>query len=75
MATSTFTQLPSSAFASTETLRIIRDGQPRTAKCDPVWSRGTAGKQKDLGSIPLRLSFLFKSCDLWTLSYDFVPHN
>ena len=30
---------------------------------------------KDLGSIPLRLSFLFKSCGLWTLSCDFVPHN
>ena len=29
----------------------------------------------DLGSIPLRLSFLFKSCGLWTLSCDFVPHN
>ena len=29
------------------------------------------GKQpKDLGSIPLRLSFLFESSDLWTLSCD-----
>ena len=28
------------------------------------------GKQ-DLGSIPLRLSFLFKSCGLWILSFDF----
>ena len=37
--------------------------------------RRYAGKRKDLGSIPLRLSFLFKSCDLWTLSSDFVPHN
>ena len=34
-----------------------------------------AGKQTDLGSNPLRLSFLFKSCGLWTLSCDFVPHN
>ena len=33
------------------------------------------GKQKVLGSIPLRLSFFFKSCGLWTLSCDFVPHN
>ena len=33
------------------------------------------GKRKNLGSIPLRLSFLFKSCGLWTLSCDFVPHN
>ena len=31
--------------------------------------------QKDLGSNPLRLFFLFTSCGLWTLSYDFVPHN
>ena len=34
-----------------------------------------AGKQRDLGSNPLRLSFHFKSCGLWTLSCDFVPHN
>ena len=37
--------------------------------------RRLAGKQKDLGSNPLRLSFLFKSCGLWTLSCDFVPRN
>ena len=44
----------------------------------PVWpsgKAGKAGKRKDLGSIPLRLSFLFKSCGLWTRSCDFVPHN
>ena len=34
-----------------------------------------AGKQRDLGSNPLRLSSLFQSCGLWTLSCDFVPHN
>ena len=34
-----------------------------------------AGKQRDLGSNPLRFAFLFKSCGLWTLSCDFVPHN
>ena len=34
-----------------------------------------AGKRRDLGSNPLRLSFLFKSCGLWTLSCDFAPHN
>ena len=39
---------------------------------EPVWP---SGKQRDLGSNPLRLSFFFKSCGLWTLSYDFVPHN
>ena len=32
-------------------------------------SRGTCG------SIPLRLSVLFKSCGLRTLSIDFVPHH
>ena len=37
--------------------------------------RRKAGKRKDLGSIPLRFSFLFKSCGLWTRSCDFVPHN
>ena len=36
-------------------------------KCEPVWPRGKAGKQTDLGSNPLWLSFLFKICDLWTL--------
>ena len=42
-----------------------------------VWPCGKAqaGKQRDLGSNPLRLSFLFKSCGLWTLSCDFAPHN
>ena len=39
--------------------------------CEPVWP---SGKQKGLGSIPLRHSLLFKSC-LWTLFCDFVPHN
>ena len=33
------------------------------------------GKRRDLGSNPLRLSFLFRSCGLWTLSCDFVPHS
>ena len=28
--------------------------------CELVWPSGKAGKRKDLGSIPLRLSFLFK---------------
>ena len=42
---------------------------------DPVWPSGKVGKQMDLGSNLLRLSFLFKSCGLWTLSCDFVPHN
>ena len=37
--------------------------------------RRYAGKQRDLGSNPLRLSFLFKSCGLWTLSFDFVHYS
>ena len=35
--------------------------------------RRQAGKRKDLGSNSLRLSFLLKSCGLWTLSCAFVP--
>ena len=44
---------------------------------EPVWPSGKAGKQKDLGSIPLRLSaFLFKKlCFQCRLSCDFGPHN
>ena len=42
---------------------------------EPVWPSGKTGKQRDLGSNLLWLSFLFKSCCLWTLSCDFVPHN
>ena len=43
---------------------------------ETVWPSGKAGKRKDLGSIPLRLSFLFKKVvvQLWTLSCDFVHH-
>ena len=33
---------------------------PTCHVCEPVWPSGKAGKRKDLGSIPLRLSFLFK---------------
>ena len=36
---------------------------------------GLVGKQRDLGSNLLRLSFHFKGCGLWTLSCDFVLHN
>ena len=42
---------------------------------EPVRPSGKAGKRRDLGSNPLRLSFLFKSCGLWTLSCDLVPHS
>ena len=42
---------------------------PRSVQCEPVWPSGKAGKrQRDLGSNPLRLSFLFKDYGLWTLS-------
>ena len=37
--------------------------------------RRWAGKQRDLGSNPSRLFFLFRNCGLWTLSCDFVPRN
>ena len=32
-------------------------------------------EERDIGSNLLRLSFLFKSCGLWTLSCDFDPHK
>ena len=34
---------------------------------EPLWPSGIAGKQKHLGSIPLRLCFLLKICGLWAL--------
>ena len=37
--------------------------------------RRSAGKQRDLDSNPLPLSFFFKICGLWTLFNDFVPHS
>ena len=52
-----------------------------TASAEPLVSRvglavrRQAGKQRDLGSNLPRLSLLFKSCGLWTLSCDSVPHN
>ena len=39
----------------------------------PLAEKG--GKQRDLASNPLRLSFLFRSCGLRTLYSDFVSHN
>ena len=43
---------------------------------EPVWRSGKALGWLDLGSNLLRLSFVFKSCGLWTLSCDLVvPHN
>ena len=40
-----------------------------TATREAAWPSGKAG------SIPLRLSLFFKSCGLWTLFCDSVPHN
>ena len=37
--------------------------------------RCLAGKQTDLASIPLRPSFLFKSCDLWTFVFRLYPSS
>ena len=56
---------------------VLALGMRRYCFGEPVWPSGKAraGKQKDLGSNPLRFSFLFKSCGLWTLFFDFVPHN
>ena len=55
--------------------------QPKTGVHEPanrlksrfgLAARRQAGKQKNIGSIPLRLSSLFKSCGLLALSRDFV---
>ena len=54
---------------------VLKEGGGLGVRCEPVWPSGKAGKQRDLGSNPLRLSFLCKNCGLWTLSCDFVPHN
>ena len=51
-----------------------RDGTMHVSRLGPAVRR-CAGKQKDLGSIPLRLSSLFKSCGLRTLSCDSAPLN
>ena len=65
---------------STE-LGLPRNSKEKLEICDQSESRfglavrRLASKRKDLGSILFRLSFLFKSCGLWTRSCDFVPHN
>ena len=49
---------------------------PPTSPREPVWPSGKVGKQKDLDSNPLRLSFVFKHCGCrHCLVCDFVPHN
>ena len=55
--------------------RTLLDGNNRRVHRSGLSVRRWVGKQKDLGSILLRLSSPFKSSGLWTLSFDFVPHN
>ena len=45
--------------------------------CEPLFLavRRSADKQKDPGSIPLRLSSLFKSCGLWTIRFNSIQFN
>ena len=50
---------------------VLCSGRPS----EPVWPSGKAGKERNRGSNPLRLSFLFESCGLWKLSSGFVLHN
>ena len=42
--------------------------------CVGLAVRSCAGKQKDLSSIPLRLSSLFRSRGFWTVFDIFAPH-
>ena len=52
-----------------------RVGCPGVTAREPVWPSDNPDKQTELGSNLLRLSFLFKSCGLWTPSCGFVPHS
>ena len=58
-----------------------RTSWARTPACicrEPVWFSGKvgkAGKRTTSCSSPRFCSFLFTSFDLWTLSWDFSPHN
>ena len=44
------------------------------SQCGPV-AMPQAGKQTAVSLNPLQLSFLFRSCGLWTLSSDSAPQN
>ena len=44
-------------------------------KLTAIWAPTKNRELDDLGFIPFRFSFLFKKCDLRTLSCDFAPHN
>ena len=61
-------------------LALTQSDNSRAISCDgrePVWPSGKAGQRKDLGSIPLRLSFLLKKVVVCghCLVTLFVPHN
>ena len=43
---------------------VLKEGGGLGVGCEPVWPSGKAGKQRDLGSNPLRLSFLFVTLSL-----------
>ena len=60
-----------------ESYALYKSNQQQHKLCEPVWPGDKSLGWKALGSNPLRLSFLFKSCGLWTLhlSCDSVPHN
>ena len=61
-------QLPavSPADLSPPGARLQKDsGVQEARETEPVWPSGKAGKQKDLSSMPLRLSFSFLSKSLW----------
>ena len=52
MSTAHSVTCPAALIAGTQATRCY-------TTCEPVWPSGKAGKREDLGSIPLRLSFLF----------------
>ena len=76
---------------STETIRLIREGRGggggggrrlytyryTVITSEPVWPSGKALGWKAEGARfeSARLSFLFESFGLWTLSCDFDPHS
>ena len=61
-----------------QTVRPIKNGRKANANLVSRFGlavRRLAGKQRDLGSILLRLSFLFKKVVVCGQTCDFVPHN
>ena len=54
-------------------IKVLRYSCTHLRHCVCLKWRGS--RQQGVGSIPLRLSPLLKSCYLWTLPCEFVPHN